>query len=161
MTGASDLVSLLIEHNLRLAVAESLTGGLLISELVATAGASEVVLGGVVAYNTELKHSVLGVDAAVLNVHGAIHPDVAIQMAVGVREVLAVGGVPAEVGIGTTGVAGPDSQDGHPPGTAYVAVAIGNDVRVKQLALTGERNDIRREVVEYAIDHLVSRLRED
>lgn len=159
MTVSSEIVSLLREHRLRVAVAESLTGGSLIAELIDTPGASDVVLGGVVAYHAELKRSLLGVDASILNVHGAVHPDVAIQMAVLVREVLAVDGLPAEVGISTTGVAGPDPQDGYSPGTAYLAVAIGADVRVRELALEGDRNVIRRLVVETAMAELAARLR--
>src|SRR5690606_15913567 len=98
VTPSLDVVSTLVSLRLRVAVAESLTGGLLVAELINTPGASETVLGGVVAYNTELKRSILGVDASVLNVHGAVHPDVAVQMAVGVREVCAVDGTAAEVG---------------------------------------------------------------
>ena len=158
MSGSAELIALLTERKLRIAVAESLTGGLLISELINTPGASAVVLGGVVAYNTELKRSVLGVDAAVLNVHGAVHPDVAIQMAVRVREVLAVDGLPAEIGVATTGVAGPESQDGVPPGTAYLAIAVGSDVRVKKLSVSGDRNTIRAAVVAEAISELSQRV---
>lgn len=160
MTRSADVIALLVERNLRVAIAESLTGGALIAELIDTPGASDAVLGGIVAYNTELKHTILGVDAAILNVHGPIHPDVAIEMAVRVRDVLAVGGLAAEVGVGTTGVAGPDAQDGHAPGTVYVALAIGADVRVRHLQLQGDRNDIRRQVVELTLDELRTRLSE-
>lgn len=161
MTESADLIRLLVERNLRVAVAESLTGGALVAELIGTPGASNAVLGGIVAYNTELKHTILGVDASILNVHGPVHPDVAIEMAVRVRDVLAVGGMAAEVGIGTTGVAGPDPQDGHAPGTVFIAIAIGADVRVRHLHLRGDRNDIRRQVVELALDELRARLTED
>lgn len=160
MTPSLDVVSTLVSLRLRVAVAESLTGGLLVAELINTPGASETVLGGVVAYNTELKRSILGVDASVLNVHGAVHPDVAVQMAVGVREVCAVDGTAAEVGIGVTGVAGPDGQDGQEPGTVFLAIAIGADVRVKRLALAGDRNSIRRQVVDEAMAELGDRLAE-
>lgn len=159
MTQSSELIALLIERNLRIAVAESLTGGMLVSELINTPGSSATVLGGVVAYHTELKRSLLGVDADVLNVHGAVHPDVAIQMAVRVRDVCAVAGLPAEIGVGTTGVAGPDPQDGHPPGTVFLAIAIGADVRVAKLALSGDRNAIRLAVVDEAVSELLRRLR--
>ncbi len=161
MTSSAELVELLVERNLRVAVAESLTGGLLMSELITAPGASRVILGGVVAYHTQLKLSLLGVDADVLNVHGAVHPDVAIQMAVRVRDLMPVDGLPAEVGIGTTGVAGPDPQDGHAPGTAYLAIAIGADVRVRELSLDGDRNAIRRQVVERAMQELHDRLTAD
>lgn len=158
MTNSESLVRVLIDRHLTVAVAESLTGGLLVSELIATPGASASVLGGVVAYNTELKHSVLGVDASVLNVHGAVHPDVAAQMASRVRDVLAVGGVSADVGISTTGVAGPDPQDGHQPGTVFIGVAVSGDVRVSALTLEGDRASIRRQAVEAAVELVIERL---
>lgn len=158
MTVARELVRLLIERRLTIVAAESLTGGLLVSELIDTPGASATVLGGVVAYHTELKKTLLGVDAAILNVHGAVHPDVASQMAVRVREVLAVGGTPADIGVATTGVAGPDSQDGYPVGTVFVAVAVGGDVRVLSLFLGGDRESIRRQVVELALAEILERV---
>lgn len=141
------IIATLTARHHRIAVAESLTGGLLVAELIRTPGASLVVSGGVVAYNTELKHTVLGVDAAVLAAHGAVHPDVAAQMAAGVRVTLAVAGEPAHIGISTTGVAGPEAQDGHPVGTVFLGFAIGTEVCTKQLMLSGSRGDIRSAVV--------------
>lgn len=158
MTAARELVRLLIERRLTIVAAESLTGGLLVSELIATPGASATVLGGVVVYHTELKKTLLGVDAATLNVHGAVHPDVAAQMAARVREVLAVGGMPADIGVSTTGVAGPDSQDGYPVGTVFIGVSVGGDVRVLSLFLEGDRESIRRQVVEHAIAEILDRV---
>lgn len=141
------VISLLTARHHTIAVAESLTGGLLVAELIRTPGASVVVSGGIVAYNTELKHTLLGVDAEVLAAHGAVHPDVAAQMAAGVRDRLAIAGEPAHIGISTTGVAGPDPQDGQPVGTVYLGFAIGAEVRTKRLSLSGSRDDIRSAVV--------------
>jgi nicotinamide-nucleotide amidase len=143
----SAVVALLTEGRLTIAVAESLTGGLLVSELIRTPGASVVVVGGVVAYNTAIKHSVLGVDAALLAANGAVDPDVASQMALGVRTALAVDGRPADIGIATTGVAGPDPQDGKAVGTVFLGIASGDEVHVVELALAGSRDDIRAAVV--------------
>jgi nicotinamide-nucleotide amidase len=144
---ATALVAELRDRGLTLAIAESLTGGLLVAEFVAVPGASAVLDGGVVAYNTALKHSVLGVDAALLDEHGAVHPEVALQMADRVRTVLAVDGRPSDVGLSTTGVAGPDWQDGQPPGTVFLGIAVGSDVRTARLELTGDRGAIRRATV--------------
>ena len=102
VTDAADLVAELTRRGLTIAVAESLTGGLLVAELIAVPGASLVVRGGVVAYATDLKEELLGVDAALLAASGPIHPDVARQMADGVRRRLG-----ADIGISTTGAAGP------------------------------------------------------
>ena len=146
-TLSREIIELLTARHHTIAVAESLTGGLLVAELIRTPGASAVVLGGVVAYNTELKHTVLGVDTEVLAAHGAVHPDVAMQMAAGVRVALAVANEPAYIGVATTGVAGPDPQDGQPVGTVFLGFAIGSDVRTKALELSGTREEIRSRVV--------------
>jgi nicotinamide-nucleotide amidase len=149
--GSADLSALLIatlvERKLTIAVAESLTGGLLVAELIRTPGASSVVLGGVVAYNTELKHTVLGVDDALLAQQGPVHPEVAIQMARGVRSALAVGGVLADVGVATTGVAGPDPQGGHAPGTAFIGISTRDGEFSVRVTLIGDRQQIRDGVV--------------
>jgi nicotinamide-nucleotide amidase len=152
------LIAELTSRGLTLAVAESLTGGLLVAEFIAVPGASAVVSGGVVAYNTELKHTLLGVDAGLLASHGPVHPEVAKQMATGVRRALAVGGVPAAIGMATTGVAGPRPQEGQLPGTVFIAIAIGDDVRAVELRLGGDRNQIRRAVVEASLSQLSERL---
>ena len=150
----TDVVALLAGRGLTIAVAESLTGGLLVAELIRTPGASAVVNGGVVAYNTAIKHSVLGVDAALLAEHGAVHPEVAEQMAAGVRSAWAVDGVPADIGISTTGVAGPEPQDGQPVGTVYLGFAIGTRVTNVALRLSGSRDGIRNAVVSESLVQL-------
>ena len=159
MTLAADVVELLVERRLTIAVAESLTGGLLVAELVSVPGASSVVRGGVVAYATPLKHTLLGVDAELLASHGAVDPEVARQMAAGARTRLGVDGVPAAIGISTTGVAGPDPQDGHPVGEVWLGLSIGDATRVKRLDLDGDRAAIRAAVVSESLSWLLERLR--
>ena len=145
--GSAEVITTLIERRLTIAVAESLTGGLLVAELIKTPGASAVVRGGIVAYDTRLKHSLLGVDAGLLSLHGPVHPDVARQMAAGVRAALTVDELPADIGISTTGVAGPDPQGGVSVGTVFVAIALGIDIHVIELSLDGDREAIRSAVV--------------
>jgi nicotinamide-nucleotide amidase len=154
VTLAADVVGLLVERRMTIAVAESLTGGLLVAELVSVPGASAVVRGGVVAYATPLKHALLGVDAGLLAERGAVDPDVARQMAAGVRERLAVDGAAADVGLATTGVAGPDPQDGHPVGEVWLGLALDDRVRAKRLALTGDRAAIRAATVSESLTWL-------
>jgi nicotinamide-nucleotide amidase len=149
---AADLVAELTARHLTIAVAESLTGGLLAAELVRIPGASAVLNGAVVAYDSELKHTLLGVDSSILNVHGPVHPDVAKQMAVGARTLLAVGGVRADVGVATTGVAGPDSQAGQDPGTVFIGLSMGSGSWAVHLDLRGDRAAIRAETVASAIE---------
>jgi nicotinamide-nucleotide amidase len=140
------------------AVAESLTGGLVVAELVGVPGASAVVRGGVVAYATPVKATVLGVDAHLLAEHGAVDPEVARQMADGVRRALVVDGVAATWGISTTGVAGPDPQDGKPVGTVFVGIASAAGAEAVELHLDGDRAAIRSGVVSELLTRLRSRL---
>jgi nicotinamide-nucleotide amidase len=158
MTNAESVVAALSERRLTIAVAESLTGGQLVSALIDVPGASVVVSGGVVAYNTEIKHTILGVDADLLAEHGAVNAEVARQMAQGARHALAVAGKDADVGVSTTGVAGPGDQDGKPVGTAYVAIAIGSEVKVAGLLLHGDRASIRSQTVDAALSLILGEL---
>jgi nicotinamide-nucleotide amidase len=114
---AAQAVRLLTERGRTVAVAESLTGGLVVAALVGVPGASKVVRGGVVAYATDLKASLLGVDEQLLSRVGAVDPDVAAAMARGVAVRLG-----ADYGLATTGVAGPDPQDGHPVGEVWISL---------------------------------------
>jgi len=135
------------------AVAESLTGGLVAAALTDIAGASEVMRGGVIAYATEVKARVLGVDEVLLARVGSVDTEVAEQMATGVLSLMG-----ATYGLATTGVAGPDSVDGKPVGMVYVAVAGPGTTRVKALALSGDRVAIRAESVLAALALLAEEL---
>lgn len=147
MTPAEGVIGRLAELGLTVGTAESLTGGRLVATLVDVPGASAVVRGGVVAYATELKRSVLGVDAELLESHGPVHPEVARQMAVGARRILG-----ADVGISTTGIAGPTSPDGQPIGTVHIGIAGAAGIRIFSLRLTGDREQIRSESVRRALE---------
>ncbi|TFC43838.1 CinA family protein [Cryobacterium sp. TMT1-21] len=155
-SAATDATALLIADltrlHLTLAVAESLTGGALAAELIRIPGASVVVNGAVVAYQTELKHSLLGVDRALLAEHGPVHPDVARQMAAGARTRLAVGGRDADIGVATTGVASPDAQSGHAPGTVFLGLSRGSESWAVELRLDGDRAGIRAGTVARAVE---------
>ena len=147
MSTAPEVVAALVASSHTVATAESLTGGLVCAALTDVPGASAVVRGSVVAYATELKAQVLGVDPDLLATGGAVQADVAAQMATGVCRVLG-----SHLGVATTGVAGPDPQDGRAVGTAFVAVALGAEVVVRELALTGDRREIRHATVAHALD---------
>ena len=118
-----------------LAVAESLTGGLIGARIVNVAGASRTFRGSVVSYATDVKHSVLGVDA-----EHVISKECAEQMAEGVRRVMG-----ADVGIAATGVAGPEEQDGQPVGTVWFALALpGQPTEAMSTRLPGDRERVRQ-----------------
>jgi nicotinamide-nucleotide amidase len=149
-------VELLTATGRTVAVAESLTGGLLTGALTSIAGASVVVRGGVVAYATELKAELLGVPADLLARRGPVDPDVAAAMAHGVRRLLR-----ATYGLATTGVAGPGPADGKPQGTVFVAVAGRAGTARDGRELAGDRQQVRDQTVRWALSMLVGTLRED
>lgn len=155
---AAAVLTRLTERGWTVAVAESLTGGLLAAALVSVAGASASFRGGIVSYATDLKHTLLGVDAVLLATHGAVHPDVARQMADGVRRVCARDGVPTDVGIATTGIAGPESPDGQPVGTVHIGVAVPAGTRVLSLLLDGDRDTLRSQTVQRALQAVLDAL---
>lgn len=115
---ATAIVRGLIDVGRTVATAESLTGGLLAATLTQVPGSSAVVRGGLIVYATDLKHSLAGVDARMLELRGPVDPLIAIELAKGARAKCG-----ADFGIGLTGVAGPDPQDGKAVGTVYVALA--------------------------------------
>jgi nicotinamide-nucleotide amidase len=135
-----------------LAVAESLTGGLLAATLVNVPGASRVFRGGLIVYATDLKATLAGVPADLLDDLGPVHPDVAAAMAEGARV-----RCQADWGVSTTGVAGPDPQHGIDPGTVYIAVA-GPRRDVRRLDLSGSRAAIRAETVAAVLNLLTATL---
>lgn len=147
---AKRVVTLLSEQGKQIATAESCTAGLLSGRLTEVPGASAVFECGVAAYSKEIKHQVLGVPAAILEEQGAVSPETAGAMAVGARR---VGN--ADIGIGITGVAGPDASEGKAVGTVYVALADNKRVWVKKIfAGHGEedREAIRNVATLYALD---------
>ncbi|WEH39347.1 CinA family protein [Streptomyces sp. NBC_01218] len=157
MTAAARVLRQLVERGETLAVAESLTGGLVAAEITSVPGASRAFRGSVTAYATPLKHRLLGVDPGLLAERGAVDSDVARGMASGVRAALG-----ADWGISTTGVAGPEPQDGQPVGTVFVAVAGPRGLgKVTALRLNGDRTDIRRESVLGVLELLSGELAED
>ena len=153
---ATEIFGLLTASGGTVAVAESLTGGLVAAALTDVPGSSRVFRGGVVAYATELKTELLGVESRLLAEHGPVYAPVAAAMADGVRERLG-----ATVGVATTGVAGPDAADGFPPGTVHIAVSLAEDTVVRTMALSGDRDEVRRLTVERVLGLLLGRLREE
>lgn len=150
---ASALVAALTERGRTIATAESLTGGAVCSALVAVPGASAVLRGGVVAYAADVKCDVLGVPQALVAEVGTIDSRVARAMAEGVRARLG-----ADVGVATTGNAGPDASEGKPVGRVHVAIAMADGTREWQLDLVGDRDTIRRETVDAALSQALATL---
>lgn len=156
-TSAGALLDSLSSKGFHLAIAESLTGGLLTSAFVDVPGASRVLLGSVIAYQSELKHQLLGVSRPLLQEQGAVDAEVVAQMAAGVRLKLASkSGIDESrvIGVATTGVAGPDPQDGKPAGTVFIGISSPDGDYVYPLELSGTRSEIRTAAVASALDAL-------
>ena len=135
------VVRALVAAGLTIASGESLTAGLVAATLADVPGCSAVLRGGVVAYQRDVKAEVLGVSPEALAA-GLVSREVAEAMATGAARVLG-----ADLGVGTTGVAGPDAHDGQPPGTVWVAVSGPRGVASRRLTLDGGREEIRRATV--------------
>jgi nicotinamide-nucleotide amidase len=171
---ATEILTMLSRTGRTIAVAESLTGGLVAAAFTDVPGSSAAFRGGIVAYATELKAELLGVDQDMLAAHGPVYGPVAAAMAQGVRRRLG-----ATIGLATTGVAGPGPQDGQAAGTVHIAASLGapddehsggqtgghsgehDETVVRSIALAGNRDEVRRLTVERVLGLLVSRLREE
>lgn len=151
---AEQVVAALADQGKALATAESLTGGQLAARVTGVPGASRVYVGGVVSYATRVKRDLLGVSSELLRADGVISAACAEAMA---RGVLTATG--ADIGLATTGVAGPTEQEGHPVGTVFVAVAGAAGARVSRLQLTGSREEIQGQTCAAALSMLLAMLR--
>jgi nicotinamide-nucleotide amidase len=161
VSSAERILLALREARKKLVIAESLTGGLLTAEFAKVAGASDVLLSGIVAYDTRLKHELLGVSSQLLENQGAVDPEVAAQMAEGLRVKIALklGLELSElVAISTTGVAGPTEQDGKPVGELFICVSKGSEGAVSSNVfghlLSGNREEIQKTSVLLGLEHL-------
>lgn len=149
----AEVVRLARAAGLTVATAESLTAGLVSARIADVPGASAVLRGAVVAYATDLKTQLLDVPAELLADRGAVDADVAVAMATGARRRLR-----SDLAVATTGVAGPDPQDGQPPGTVFVAVAWPGGARARRLTLDGDRPAVREASVAAALALLAETL---
>lgn len=147
---AAQVLALLREKNLQLATAESCTAGLLSAAVTAVPGASAVFTCGVAAYSNDIKRTVLGVPAATLDTVGAVSAETAVAMADGVRRL-----ADAAIGVSVTGVAGPDTEEGKPVGTVFLALANASRVWVREMQPSPDcttREAVREKAVAIALD---------
>lgn len=153
-TLAGDCVWQLQTAEETVATAESLTAGLISSRLASVPGASNALKGGLAAYATEVKTSVLRVPEDLVQRHGVISAQCAAAMAVNARTLF-----DSTWGVAATGVAGPDEQEGRPAGTVFIAVAGPVGVRVQNLSLRGSRQEIREVTSDAALRLLLELVR--
>ncbi|WAH98023.1 CinA family protein [Arthrobacter sp. MMS18-M83] len=147
---AAAAVALAIERGLTVATAESLTAGLVAATLADTPGASGMLQGGVVAYQNSVKAAVLGVSPELLSAVGSVDAAVAVAMADGARRACG-----ADVGVSTTGVAGPLPHDGKPVGTVFIAVATSSGTTAHAYSFHGDRPAIRAQANVAALERLL------
>ena len=143
---AEKVIAALTTRGMRIATCESLTGGLICASLVDVPGASRVVRGGLITYQTDTKSLLADVPAALIDAHGVVSAQVASAMAEGVRRRLDV-----DVAVSATGMASPGTPEDPPAGTVFVGVSTGTETRVAALHLAGSREEIRRETVRRAL----------
>ena len=150
---AGEAVKNALDRGLTVATAESLTAGMVSAILADTAGASGMLQGGVVAYQNSVKVDVLGVSAELLAAAGSVDGEVAAAMAAGVRAALG-----SDVGVATTGVAGPEEHDGKAVGTVYIGVATADGTESFDYGFSGNRAEIRGQACGAALERLLAAL---
>jgi nicotinamide-nucleotide amidase len=151
---AREALALLGAAGATLATAESLTGGRLAAAVTSVPGASVSYLGGFVTYATDLKQTLLGVPDELVERYGVVSAECARAMATGCREVTG-----AAYALATTGVAGPDSQEGKPVGTVFVGVAGPDGVSALTMELVGDRHQVQDRACREALSALCGILR--
>jgi len=146
---------ILREKGLTLACAESITGGLISDRITDIPGSSKYFKGSIVCYSVQAKIDLLSIPEPLIRERGVICPEVAARMAEGVRERMG-----SDIGLSTTGLAGPEGSEGKPVGTVFVGLSASNSTLVKALSLKGERRAIKEAACEAALDLLLSFLEE-
>ena len=139
---ARETVELLKKHNLKIATAESCTGGMVASFITSVSGVSDVFEMGITSYSCRIKNEILGVEKDTLDKFGAISEQTARQMAENVKRMAG-----SDIGVSVTGVAGPSSSEGHPMGYVFIALADGEKTTVKLLNIEPISREFVRETV--------------
>jgi PncC family amidohydrolase len=151
-----ELSLVLRENHKTIAAAESITGGLLSSRLTSMPGSSEYFIGGLVSYHSRIKVSELNIPGSIIAKEGVVSEEVARLMAEGIRKKFK-----CDIGISTTGAAGPSPLPPAPVGLVYIAVASEYGTDCQKIKLQGSREEIRGKVVEAAVGLLYKNLREE
>ncbi len=149
------LKEMLINQNLKIAAAESMTAGLFQAELATIPGMAQTLVGGIVAYNEDVKINQLGVDPVIIDEHSVVSSQCAEDMA---RKIQAL--FKTDIGVGITGAAGPDEHGGQPAGTVWIGIAFQGNTYSYELHLSGMRNTNRIRAVKFTIHYLLQLLRE-
>lgn len=153
---ASKLQEILVENQLTISAAESMTAGLFQSEIAAVKGMGAVLVGGMITYTESIKVDQLGVDQQIIDSFGVVSSECAEAMAKCIKEKFNT-----NIGVGITGAAGPDAHGGQPAGTVWIGIALNDMAPVSyKLSLSGMRNTNRLRAVKFTIHYLIRLLRE-
>lgn len=145
----------LVEHDLSISVAESCTGGMISDTLISFPGISQVFKEGLITYSNEAKMKYLNVKQETLETYGAVSPQTAKEMAIGVRK--AAG---SDVGVATTGIAGPGGgSEDKPVGLVYIGLSIGKETHTYKLNITGDRHKVRHMTTMWALYYILQQLK--
>lgn len=151
---AVELVNALIDKKIKIATAESCTGGLISQLITSVPGASGVFDCGIVSYSNKIKNSILGVSNKTLEIYGAVSEQTAIEMARGVLKL-----ANADVAVSVTGIAGPGGGTAKKPiGTVYVCVCTSDTCKVLRFLFEGNRESVRKQTAEKAIKFVLEQL---
>ena len=152
----NSVMELLQEKGLTIATAESCTGGMVSARLINYSGASASFINGMTTYTNESKSRLLDINPDIINTYGAVSPETAEAMCLGVAKVSGT-----DIGLSTTGIAGPNGGTPEKPvGLVYIGVSIKGKAYVRKLMLKGNRNDIRSNATYEVINYLYELLRE-
>ena len=147
------LIELLKKHNLTLGSIESLTGGLFASNITSISGVSSVFKGSIVTYFTEIKEKVVGVKKETIEKHGVISKECALEMATYGKRLL-----DTNVIVSFTGNAGPSVMENKEVGKVFIGIIVNDDTEIYEYNLTGNRNEIRSQCVEIAINKIFEKI---
>ena len=151
---AEKAVRLAIARGLKLGTAESLTAGLIAATLAEVSGASQTLMGGIISYDPSVKHALLGVPQEVIDGVGVVSEPCARQMAIGAREALHV-----DIAVSATGLAGPTGgTQATPVGTVFIGCATAHGVQVIRYHLNGDRQAVREQTVQKALEQMIQQL---
>lgn len=144
-----DVVKKLIKQKLTIATAESITGGLVAKMITDVPGSSEILKESFVTYAIEAKINILGVDKKIIDKYGVVSKEVAEDMAKKLKKL-----TNRDICISTTGNAGPTVCDDKPVGRVYVGIYFKDDLKVYELNLSGEREEIRQQTADFIFEHI-------
>jgi len=150
----NQIAELLRQHAIKLATAESCTGGLISHRITNLPGSSDYFIGGVIAYSNQVKQRLLNVEIKTLQEHGAVSEQTVIQMAIGIRNLL-----DADIGLSVSGIAGPaGGTEDKPVGTIWIGLSVSEATTAWKHIFPGNRFQIKERTAEQALIHLVNYL---